>query len=458
MNVLRKARRPFSDPGAASVAGPDAAFDAFRRAVVASTGYRRLIADMGLRPEAIGSFDEVPFLDKNAVFARDIDSWVGDGSLQEAAELMTSSGQSGSFSIGINSRAELAAQQEMTDAMLAAGGAATRSTLLLNCLPMGINIPTALATVATPSVHLEMALEIYRRLAPRFSQAVLLAEPVFMKEFAEEVFAGQAGVALPPTSCWVGGEWVAETWRSHVGELFSMPHATEGSLAGILISMGAAEVGVGLLNETPALRAARAALADTGDRKDILGDEDYTPSLFTYDPARFYIESRVHEEGSRTLAVTTLERRMLPLIRYDLDDLGEHVPAAALNRVLEREGSTIRVDDPVVAVRGRRPDVARGPGWSLRPEVVKERIFRHAAEASALTGRFRIVGESPVPQLHVQLRAGREPAPRMADLLRADFGTPAGPAEVTLHEHAAYPFHDPGDYQHKPRYVAGGTA
>lgn len=459
MNALRRAGRPRQDSPPEPATGTDAAYAAFRRTLLSSAGYRRLITDMGVRPEAIESLDDVPFLDKQAVFSQDIDSWLSEGGLDDAAELLTSSGQSGNFSIGISSKAELAAQQEMTDAMLAAGGAGTRSTLLLNCLPMGINVPTTLATVATPSVHIEMALEIYRRLAPRFSQAVLLAEPVFMKEFAEEMFAGRAGVSLPPTSCYVGGEWVSESWRSHVGELFSMPRPEEESPAGILVSMGAAEVGLGLLGETPALRAARAALDDADLRRVVFGRDDYTPSLFTYDPRRFYIESREHDDGARTLAITTLGRRMLPLIRYDLDDLGEHVPAGVINRELERRGSSVRVPEPVVAVWGRRPDVARGPGWSLRPEAVKQRIFQHAAEATSLTGRFRIESGGDVPRLHLQLRAGREPTPRMAELLAADLGTPAGaPADITLHEAASYPFHEAGDYQHKPRYTARPAA
>lgn len=459
MTALRRAGRPGEDPAAAPATGPDAAYAAFRRTLAASAGYRRLISDMGIRAETIDSLDQVPFLDKRAVFSQDIDSWLTGGRLEDAAELLTSSGQSGSFSIGISSKAELAAQQEMADAMLAAGGAGTRSTLLLNCLPMGINVPTTLATVATPSVHIEMALEIYRRLAPRFSQTVLLAEPVFMKEFAEEIFAGRGGVSLPPTASYVGGEWVSESWRSHVGDLFSMPRPSEESPAGILVSMGAAEIGLGLLGETPALRAARAALDDPDGRRAVFDRDDYTPSLFTYDPRRYHIESRSHDDGARTLAVTTLGRRMLPLIRYDLDDLGEHVPAALVNRELERRGSACRVDDPVIAMWGRRSDIARGPGWSLRPELVKQRIFRHAAEAASLTGRFRIESGGPAPVVHLELRAERRPTPRMAELIAADLAVTGGqPARIEIHASSSYPFHEAGDYQHKPRYTESGVS
>lgn len=454
MTALRKAGRPREDAATPPVTGPDAAYAAFRRTLAASAGYRRLISDMGICAEAIETLDQVPFLDKRAVFSQDIDSWLTGGRLEDAAELLTSSGQSGSFSIGISSKAELAAQQEMADAMLSAAGAGTRSTLLLNCLPMGISVPTTLATVATPSVHMEMALEIYRRLAPRFSQAVLLAEPVFMKEFAEEIFAGRGGVSLPPTACYVGGEWVSESWRSHVGDLFSMPRASEQSPAGILVSMGAAEIGLGLLGETPALRTARAALDDADGRQAVFGTGGYTPSLFTYDPRRFHIESREHDDGATTLAVTTLGRRMLPLIRYDLDDLGEHVRAETINAELRRRGLAARVEDPVVAVWGRRTDVARGPGWTLRPETVKQRIFQHAAEATTLTGRFRIPTGGPAPQVHLQLRSGREPTPRMAALLSRDLAGGGPAADVVLHPHADYPFHEAGDYQHKPRYTA----
>ena len=44
-------------------------------------------------------------------------------------------------------------------------------------------------------------------------------------------------------------------------------------------------------------------------------------------------------------------------------------------------------------------------------------------------------------------------------MLAADLATPAGaPADITLHEATSYPFHEAGDYQHKPRYTARPAA
>ena len=95
-----------------------------------------------------------------------------------------------------------------------------------------------------------------------------------------------------------------------------------------------------------------------------------------------------------------------------------------------------------------------GQGWSLRPEIVKEGLFATAAHAGALTGRFRIAAEEGRPVLHVQLRAGVRPGPGIEAALRHTVSVAAGvPAEVRIHDYKGYPFHDAGDFQHKPLYL-----
>src|SRR6266545_4405283 len=102
---------------------------------------------------------------------------------------MTSSGQSGAFSVGLTSPAEQRAQGRLADEVLRSLGASPDSpTLLLNCLPMGIGAP-------------------------------------------------------PATFAFVGGEWVAESLRGYVSGVVGLPDpAAPGP--GVLVSMGAAEIGL----------------------------------------------------------------------------------------------------------------------------------------------------------------------------------------------------------------------
>ena len=65
---------------------------------------------------------QVPYTDKRSVFGDHIDFWVDGGSISEAAELLTSSGSTGHFSVGVTSRSERRAQERTFDLTLRALG------------------------------------------------------------------------------------------------------------------------------------------------------------------------------------------------------------------------------------------------------------------------------------------------------------------------------------------------
>ncbi len=436
-----------------------AAVAAFKRAASGSHGYRDWLAGQGVDPGRIGDIHDVPYLVKQDVFGGDVGPWLVGGRLSDAAELLTSSGRGGMFSIGVSSRADLAAGEVTTDAALRAFGASEDSpTLLLNCLPMGINVPTTLATVATPSVHLEMAQEIYERLGPGFDRIIVLAEPLFLKEFGEQLSESHGGPWLAaPTICVVGGEWVSESWRTHVGRLLGPTDSPSTGAAVVLVSMGAAELGLNLLFETGELYALRSVLARTDHGAALLGRPvDYTPSLFAFDPERMLIEERSHADGSTTLAFTTLDDRLLPLIRYDLGDLAEFVPADRVAAALDGIGIPAVSDQPIVAFWGRRSDGVDLDGASVRPEQIKEQLFSDSAVAAAVTGRFSVQGGAE-PVLHLQLRKGMEsPRELVSAFVQPLTESTGAHFTVSVHAYDRYPFHEAGDFQHKPVYKVVG--
>lgn len=433
-----------------------AALRAFRHAALTSRAYRTHLEAHGVDHRAVTRLSEVPYTDKRTVFADDIDEWLDGGRVSDAAELLTSSGASGLFSVGVTSRAEQRSQERAIDSTLRALGAGDdTTTLLLNCLPMGITVPTRLATVATPSVHIEMAVELLARAGTRFDRVVIAAEPLFLKEFGETALRARgAGFAERVAACFVGGEWISESWRTYVSQLFGFPPAMHGR-PGVLISMGAAEMGLHALTETPALRLAR-GLCDNGDaRLRVFGeDRGYSPSIFTWDPKRLHVEERVHEDGVHTLVVTALGRRLMPLVRYDLDDEARLIDPRVIDAELSRAGIDMRAAGPVVAVWGRNGSAVTGTGWTLRPEAVKEGLFKMAAHAAVLTGRFRIMAVDDLPELHVQLRDRARPSPGLVQALAEMAGAAAGvTALVRVHEYREYPFHEAGDFQHKAVYL-----
>ena len=438
-------------------AGERAALRSFRRAAIASRGYRAHLERAGIDHREISRLTQVPFTDKRVVFGDHIDFWLDGGRIADAAELLTSSGQTGHFSVGVTSRSELRTQERAFDLVVRAlGGGEDSSSLLINCLPMGVAIPTRLATVATPSVHLEMAVELLVRAGPGFDRVVIAAEPLFLKELAETALREHGTrFADNVVGCFVGGEWIAESWRRYVSGLFGFSAAPSQRL-GVVVSMGAAEVGVNVLHETPELRAARGILDSPLARTALFGrDPGYSPTLLTWDASRFYVEEREHEDGARTLVLTALTRRLLPLVRYDLDDEAELIDPDVANAELERQGSDLRLSGPMIALWGRHGAEVCGDGWRLRPELVKEGLFATAAHAGALTGRFRIAAVGDRPTLDVQLRDGAAPGPTIEAALGHMATVAAGaPARVTIHGYRDYPYHEAGDFQHKPTYVA----
>lgn len=437
-------------------AGERAALRTFRRAALTSRGYRAHLERFAVDHRTVTRLSQVPYTDKASVFGDHIDFWLDGGRVTDAAELATSSGATGLFSVGVTSRAERRAQERTFDlALRALGGGEQTTTLLLNCLPMGISIPTRLATVATPSTHIEMATEILVRAGSSFDRVIIAAEPLFLKELAETALRERGPeFAERVVACFVGGEWVAESWRRHVSQLFGFPEESDSRL-GLIVSMGAAEVGLHVLHETPPLREARRALDSPMARRSLFGrDPGYSPTLLAWDPNRYFVEERRHDDDTTSLVLTALTRRLLPLVRYDLDDEAELLTPAVLNEELERQGSALRLDRPVVALWGRRGAAVDGDGWSLRPELVKEGLFATAAHAGALTGRFRIAAVGNRPVLHVQLRENARPGPGIEAALRHMTTIAAGaPADVLIHHYRDYPFHEAGDYMHKPAYV-----
>ena len=438
----------------------DGVLQAARRAADTLPGYRDHLASSGVDPAGLRSLSDVPYLDRATVFGEGLSRWIEAPRMRQALELRTSGGvRGGTLTVGVSSRTERAELARLNDAALRGMGASRGSpTLLLSCYATGVSIPATLATIASPSVHLEMALEILMGYGPAFERVVILGEPTFLKELAElgHELAGPQWTPVP-TFMVVGGEWVAESWRAYVGSLTTFGAVTGGE--GIRIVMGPPELGLHCLAETPALREARGLLQDPGARRDLFGhDPGYPPVLFAHHPEQLFLEERVHPSGEKTLVATTLLPRLLPLVRYDLGEVIDILPGERLSSYAQERGNALSVAGPVVAAWGGMARVS-GKGWSLRAELVKERLLLRTADAARVTGRFHLLDAGGRPRLHVQLRNGAAARPGLAADLEEFLASVAGVrGEVLLHHYREYPFHLPGDHQHLPNYVAGALA
>ena len=444
----RQSRTEGLGQGALLAEAPDgAAWSAFHRAVDTSSGYRDFLAVRGFTAADRGSWDDIPFVEKADVFGGDAHDWMAAPGVTGLAEIISSSGHTGLFSLGAATHNDHAAMADRVDGLLTLLGAGPDSpTLLVNTLSMGVAVPSRLATVATPSVHLEMALGLLVRVAPRFDRVVLVGEPLFLAELAR--LWRDASSQRPSTFIFTGGEWVAESWRTYVADTLGIHPGM------ICVSFGAAEVGVHLLFETPDLGAARRAL--TGDPAAAAigtwGDlchGAYVPSLLTYDPQRLVVEQRDHADGPPTLVVTSLDESALPLVRYDLGDAACVLDADQISQLARNAGTPI--DGPVVALAGRR-EALLTPSGPLRIEAVKEALFGDADRAEQVTGRFRL-SQGPSGRIWCDVET-RTAASFDPSGLAARIAEVAGVGvEVIIYAAGTYPHHAAGDWSHKPRYL-----
>ena len=128
-----------------------------------------------------------PILSKSNTFQRfDLAELSANGNLGDVADVLTSSGHGGTFSFGVISREEAAAGAQFIDRALdAAFGIASRRTLTINCLPMGVGFASRRMTVATTSVREDMALALVERFGHHYEQIVLVGDPLFLKRLTD---------------------------------------------------------------------------------------------------------------------------------------------------------------------------------------------------------------------------------------------------------------------------------
>jgi len=403
-------------------------------------GYERWLRDEGWTPSAGWP---PPVVSKEALFGDGLAAWFPPGPIAGAREVITSSGHGGRFSLGLVAPGVAETLGAQVDGILADLGADERAPgMLVNCLPQGIAVPAGRAMLANCGVNIDAALALLREVAPAQGPCLLVGEPLLLKELIERGAATGAGWAPERMIVVTGGEWVAEGLRRHLAALLP----SDG--AGILVSCGAAELGLHAFAEDPVLRALRGMLHDQPElRRGLLGDDPgFAPLLLGYDDTVLAVESDAG--GSPRLIVTTLDDRPMPLVRYDLGDRARPVDPAEAEALGGRAGLPASPASGLIAHEGRAgtsPEAPAGP----RVESVKELLFDRPEWAFALTGRFALTVDRDGVDLDVErhdpLPAGAQiPDPKV---LRDRLGV----RRIRFLPAEEFPHHS-GGHSRKPQY------
>lgn len=366
-----------------------------------SAAYRTLLGEHGIDEQALSQahvWSALPVLTKQNTFERfELSDLARDVPARELADVLTSSGRGGrSFGFRLSVRAQH--EEGWFDIDLGLQdvfGVDQCSTLLVNCLPMGVVFRSRAATVANVSVREDMACSILRDVGPRFDQTVLCTDPLFIRTLLDEAQAAGVDWRALKTSVIIGEEILVEAQRDYIAARMGID--LDGDDARLIgSSFGVGELGLNLLFETrETIRIRRAAKRQPDMAVATLGGGDAAealPSLFCYNPMRSFIEIlNPGPDGYGEMCVTMLDQQaVIPLPRYTTGDMARLLTSAEVG-VLSERAQTPAPWLPMIAVRGRIKD---RPDGLPSVESVKECLYQDHAVADQLTGAFKILKET----------------------------------------------------------------
>ncbi len=384
----------------------------FHRCAASVPAYKKLLREKGVDPESIQSIDAfkrfVPVIDKYDTFIKyenRISHFCVDGKLEGIVAILSSSGYSGRFSYGLISKEEDKAGRQMVDFYLDRHfHIEKRRTLLINCLPMGVKVPSERTVVADVSVRADTAIALVRGFGEDFDQIILVGENTFMKYLLE--LGQEKGLDWSDYNVRliVGEECFPEGYRTYMASLLGRDIDQSNEVI-IGSSMGISEIGLSVFQESPGTIGVRRKLdAEPSLRKKYFGDVRFTPMIFNYIPLVVFVEEEKKEGADHPELVFTplSQKRKMPLIRYNSHDQGMHfVPGEDLGR----DAGTSNL--PMVAIFGRG-DHINVSGNRIYIEELKADLYRDRSLAARMTGNF-LLPEGTHAQKPVVLRIQMKP-------------------------------------------------
>ena len=440
----------------------------FRRAAARIPAYRAFLGEHHVDPDTIRTIEDfragVPLLDKGKAFLahRDnINTLCLPAELANIKSIVPSSGHTGFFSYGLTTRAEIKKNQEAIDFILDyVFEVASRRTLLINALPMGVRVHSDLVTIADTSVRSDIVLGLIRSFAGTFDQIILVAMNAFAKLILEDGLSQGIDWKRTPMHVVVGEELLSENLRSYMADILGINPDDPEEFRLIGSSFGVAEFGLNLFYETRELIRLRRLLQREPKLKDaLIGREPHLlPALFYYNPMRLYAENMLTPDGSSPIILTNIEKDvLLPLIRYNIRDEGLIIPFNKLKETLESLNYAAfipRVRLPLVAVWGRDKLFIEKEKRTLRPEQMKEILYEDPAIASCITGNFHLsIARFGGLRVEIQSKPDCSGQQDLEQRLREIILKYLPGSEIILYPYAEFPYGMTLDYERKFRYL-----
>jgi phenylacetate-CoA ligase len=439
---------------------------AFHHAADHLPWYRSLLSesgvDVGQVVDAVSFSRLCPVLTKQNTFNRfPLEELAAGTQPHQVASVLTSSGHGGQFSFGMVSRTEAASSAVFLDEALdAAFGIRTRSTLAINCLPMGFGFTSECMTVGTVSVREDMALALVKAFGSQYEQILLAADPRFMKRLMD--YGAEQSIDWRSYRIHVGlGEEIfGENFRGYVASCFGIDlDRPEGGR--VLSSMGVGELGIHLCYETPATVALRrAAWKNPNLARDLLGVShagEVMPTVLAYNPSRTFMEILDPDSaGYGRLTISMLDTELpIPLLRYQSGDVARLLDVSAVTESLRSHDVDVPPEMPstLIAMRGRAKEAM--PNGS-HVGVYKDALYADPSVAKAVSGAFRVIATEKDCTMHVQLVPSYTANASLERRLLHAIPASVRPDNLVLWTYGSFPFGMTVDYERKFAYYVAG--
>lgn len=446
---------------------PERVLEVFRHAARLVPGYAEILDRSTVPVGRIVSLQDfqrlVPVLDKESWFGREYQNISAADQRDNVASFFSSSGQSGFFSMGTETRAEQKkAALFLEFALQQAFRALDRKTFLINCLSMGVRVHTRTIPLAETSVREDVVLALLKKLSAEFDQFVLLGEHLFLKLVVEQGLDQSDPVDWKALCVHVitGAEFIPENFRTYLaGRMGIDPGNPDGG--SININYGLSEITASIAHENwHTIQIRRLAHQDEAFRRALCGEDyGFCPALMQYHPSQVYLETDHTIPERPELLVTVLDtQRVIPIIRYNTKDRARTITHSELSSVLRAFGRDDLVPPtrlPGLLLWGKCKGLPDG-ATVFYPEQVKEALYADAQVAAALTGNFRLSRGQSHPKVSVQLREGQLSFTRLKATLGEELTRYCSASvELEVLAYRDFPHGIRHDFERKSQYLVG---
>jgi phenylacetate-CoA ligase len=401
--------------------GKKLALHAFKQAARHSVFYEKLLASKKISINsirAINDFAKLPILEKEIFKNNEIIDLAVGRNLEDVNSILTSSGYSGLFSFGVNTKTNLTNTARFIDFVLDyIFNISGKKILIINCLPMGVKIYTNSAVLAEVSVREDMAIALIQKFQKYFQEMIIVGEAFFLKNLVEEGIEAGINWKSLPISLIVGEDSFPESYRDYIGNLLGIDHDASPLKRLVGSSLGIAECSLNLFHETPATIALRRFACQNKEfKKEVFGEEEICPMLFTYYPTHTYLE----ETSGGEIIITMLSPAKIPIIRYNSKDCGKIISYRQLKEILKkfnREDLLPRLKLPLIAIKTR----ANSEIGDISGDKIRDFIFSNPQIARELTGFFKIKSNKTSTQVKLQLKKNGFWQKEYEDIIKSNF-------------------------------------